>query len=172
MSVAEEQATLLRQGIGDLYVNLARRNQSLLDRRLALLDDLGRPPVAPVTMKIVVAGGFAVGKTTFVGSISEIEPLRTEAEMTVESLGIDHAGHVAGSKKGTTVAMDFGRISIDEEMVLYLFGTPGQDRFWFHGTSSCAARSARSCSSTPAGCRTASPPSTTSSTSRCRSSSR
>ena len=131
MSVAEEQATLLRQGIGDLYVNLARRNQSLLDRQLALLDDLGRPPVAPVTMKIVVAGGFAVGKTTFVGSISEIEPLRTEAEMTVESLGIDHAGHVAGSKHGTTVAMDFGRISIDEEMVLYLFGTPGHDRFWF-----------------------------------------
>jgi hypothetical protein len=82
-------------------------------------------------MKIVVAGGFAVGKTTFVGSISEIEPLRTEAEMTVESLGIDHAGHVAGAKRGTTVAMDFGRISIDDDMVLYLFGTPGQDRFWF-----------------------------------------
>ena len=91
----------------------------------------GRPPVAPVTMKVVVAGGFAVGKTTFVGSISEIEPLRTEAEMTVESLGIDHAGHLAGSKRGTTVAMDFGRISIDHDMVLYLFGTPGQDRFWF-----------------------------------------
>ena len=94
-----------------------------------------RPPgalaAAPVSMKIVVAGGFAVGKTTFLGSISEIEPLRTEAEMTVESLGIDHAGHLAGSKRGTTVAMDFGRISIDHDMVLYLFGTPGQDRFWF-----------------------------------------
>ena len=82
----------------------------------------------PVSMKIVVAGGFAVGKTTFVGSISEIEPLRTEAEMTVESLGLDHPGPVAGAKKGTTVAMDFGRITIDDDLVLYLFGTPGQER--------------------------------------------
>jgi uncharacterized protein len=84
----------------------------------------------PVSMKIVVAGGFAVGKTTFVGSISEIEPLRTEAEMTVESLGVDNPGPVPG-KLGTTVAMDFGRITIGPDMVLYLFGTPGQDRFWF-----------------------------------------
>ena len=81
-------------------------------------------------MKIVVAGGFAVGKTTFIGSISEIEPLCTEAEMTVESLGVDTPGPVAG-KPGTTVAMDFGRITIGPDMVLYLFGTPGQDRFWF-----------------------------------------
>jgi uncharacterized protein len=84
----------------------------------------------PVAMKIVVAGGFAVGKTTFVGAISEIDPLRTEAEMTVEGLGVDNAGAVAG-KTGTTVAMDFGRITIGPDMVLYLFGTPGQDRFWF-----------------------------------------
>ena len=84
----------------------------------------------PVSMKIVVAGGFAVGKTTFIGSISEIEPLCTEAEMTVESLGVDTPGPVAG-KLGTTVAMDFGRITIGPDMVLYLFGTPGQDRFWF-----------------------------------------
>jgi signal recognition particle receptor subunit beta len=84
----------------------------------------------PVAMKIVVAGGFAVGKTTFVGAISEIDPLRTEAEMTVEGFGVDNVGAVAG-KTGTTVAMDFGRITIGPDMVLYLFGTPGQDRFWF-----------------------------------------
>jgi hypothetical protein len=85
---------------------------------------------APISVKIVISGGFGVGKTTFVGAISEIDPLRTEAEMTVEGLGVDNAGAVAG-KTGTTVAMDFGRITIGPDMVLYLFGTPGQDRFWF-----------------------------------------
>jgi signal recognition particle receptor subunit beta len=88
-----------------------------------------RAPIVPVAMKIVVAGGFSVGKTTFIGSISEIEPLRTEAEMTVESLGIDHSPQTG--KTGTTVAMDFGRITLGPDMVLYMFGTPGQDRFWF-----------------------------------------
>jgi signal recognition particle receptor subunit beta len=89
-----------------------------------------RAQAVPVAMKVVVAGGFAVGKTTFVGAISEIDPLRTEAQITVESLGIDNVGLVE-HKTGTTVAMDFGRITIGPDMVLYLFGTPGQDRFWF-----------------------------------------
>lgn len=87
-------------------------------------------PRVPVALKVVVAGGFAVGKTTFVGAISEIDPLRTEAQITVESLGVDNVGPIP-HKAGTTVAMDFGRITIGPDMVLYLFGTPGQDRFWF-----------------------------------------
>jgi signal recognition particle receptor subunit beta len=85
---------------------------------------------SPVAVKILVAGGFGAGKTTLVGSVSEIRPLRTEEHLTEQSIGVDDTSGV-GAKTTTTVAMDFGRITIRSDLLLYLFGTPGQDRFWF-----------------------------------------
>ncbi|WP_327693754.1 MULTISPECIES: GTP-binding protein [unclassified Streptomyces] len=88
------------------------------------------PHSTQAAVKIVIVGGFGVGKTTMVGSVSEIRPLTTEETMTQAGIGVDD-NYGSDSKTATTVAMDFGRISITDQLVLYLFGTPGQERFWF-----------------------------------------
>jgi uncharacterized protein len=90
--------------------------------------DAAADPLA--VFKILVAGGFGAGKTTLVGAISEVRPLHTEEALTSASVGHDDLTGV-GAKKTTTVAMDFGRITLAKHLVLYLFGTPGQERFWF-----------------------------------------
>lgn len=113
------------------------------------------PTTATAAVKVVIVGGFGVGKTTMVGSVSEIRPLTTEETMTQAGVGVDDNAGVE-TKTATTVAMDFGRISLSEELILYLFGTPARNASGSSGTASSRAPSARSSSSTRDGSKSAS----------------
>ncbi|MEU7846576.1 ATP/GTP-binding protein [Micromonospora parva] len=93
-------------------------------------DQVGTSTTIPLALKILIAGGFGAGKTTLVSALSEVRPLQTEEVLTGAGIGTDDLSGVEG-KSTTTVAMDFGRITINDDLQVYLFGTPGQDRFWF-----------------------------------------